>query len=167
VAADAMTDAQRAQLARASSAGKELSGRMLARVTERVTAAGHVAAIDTCKQEAPTITAEIAAAQGVRLGRTAARLRSPTNTAPEWAKPLIAQAPQTPQTLVRDDGTLAALLPIRLAEACVACHGAPDKLAPGVADALASRYPDDQATGFAPGDLRGWLWVEVPPEATR
>jgi hypothetical protein len=28
--------------------------------------------------------------------------------------------------------------------------------------ALAARYPDDRATGFAPGDLRGWFWVEVP-----
>jgi hypothetical protein len=27
---------------------------------------------------------------------------------------------------------------------------------------LAVAYPGDRATGFAPGDLRGWMWAEVP-----
>ena len=28
--------------------------------------------------------------------------------------------------------------------------------------ALAELYPADRATGYSVGDLRGWLWVEVP-----
>jgi hypothetical protein len=31
--------------------------------------------------------------------------------------------------------------------------------------ALAGAYPQDRATGFAPGDLRGWMWAEVPKAA--
>ena len=31
-----------------------------------------------------------------------------------------------------------------------------------VRTAIAERYPDDRATGFDVGDLRGALWVEVP-----
>ena len=30
------------------------------------------------------------------------------------------------------------------------------------APALAASYPQDQATGFGAGDLRGWMWAEVP-----
>jgi hypothetical protein len=116
-----------------------------------------------CKQEAPAITADIAAKHKLRLGRTAARLRSPQNSAPPWAKDAVESQTAAPAVMVRGDGALGALLPIKLADACVACHGAPDALAPGVAAALASRYPGDQATGFAPGDLRGWFWVEVAP----
>jgi hypothetical protein len=47
----------------------------------------------------------------------------------------------------------------------MACHGPSDSLAPDVADALALHYPDDRATGFTEGDLRGWFWVEVPGES--
>jgi len=42
------------------------------------------------------------------------------------------------------------------------CHGARDKLAPGVADALKELYPQDQATGYAVGDLRGAVSVKIP-----
>jgi hypothetical protein len=45
---------------------------------------------------------------------------------------------------------------------CLQCHGAPDKLAPGVADALKALYPQDQATGYAVGDLRGAVSVKIP-----
>jgi len=30
-----------------------------------------------------------------------------------------------------------------------------------VTERLASKFPDDQATGYALGDLRGALWAEV------
>ena len=29
---------------------------------------------------------------------------------------------------------------------------------------LKQSYPDDQATGFATGDIRGWVWAEVPKQ---
>jgi hypothetical protein len=44
--------------------------------------------------------------------------------------------------------------------ACLACHGS--QIGPEVAAVLAEHYPRDRATGFAVGDLRGLLWVEVP-----
>jgi hypothetical protein len=31
-----------------------------------------------------------------------------------------------------------------------------------VAEALARYYPQDAATGFDAGELRGWFWVVVP-----
>ncbi|MDT4883752.1 hypothetical protein FQZ97_1198250 [compost metagenome] len=46
---------------------------------------------------------------------------------------------------------------------CLACHGT--QMAPQVRAAIAAHYPDDAATGFAVGDLRGGLWVEVPAAA--
>jgi hypothetical protein len=48
------------------------------------------------------------------------------------------------------------------APVCLQCHGAPDKLAPGVVDALKELYPQDQATGYAVGDLRGAVSVKIP-----
>ena len=43
---------------------------------------------------------------------------------------------------------------------CLACHGKALELATRAA--LQRLYPTDSATGFAAGDLRGALWVEVP-----
>jgi hypothetical protein len=48
---------------------------------------------------------------------------------------------------------------------CLQCHGTPDQLGPGVADALKQLYPDDQATGYALGDLRGAISVTIPIES--
>ena len=48
---------------------------------------------------------------------------------------------------------------------CLQCHGAPDKFAPGVADALKEFYPYDQATGYAVGDLRDPVSVKIPIES--
>ena len=43
------------------------------------------------------------------------------------------------------------------------CRGSAGEIDEEVLAALAENYPDDQATGFIEGDLRGWFWVEAPP----
>jgi hypothetical protein len=45
---------------------------------------------------------------------------------------------------------------------CLVCHG--ETLAPEIAAQIAAQYPEDQATGFADGDLRGVFWVEFPSD---
>ena len=40
------------------------------------------------------------------------------------------------------------------------CHG--DNIAPEIAARIAEHYPQDRATGFSEGDLRGLIWAEVP-----
>jgi hypothetical protein len=35
------------------------------------------------------------------------------------------------------------------------------KIRKNLGDALSRAYPQDKATGFGPGDLRGWMWAEV------
>jgi hypothetical protein len=43
---------------------------------------------------------------------------------------------------------------------CTPCHG--ERLTAAVQDAVRVRYPDDRATGYQPGDLRGAVSVRVP-----
>ncbi|HCF96715.1 MAG TPA: hypothetical protein DEW46_16805, partial [Verrucomicrobia bacterium] len=45
---------------------------------------------------------------------------------------------------------------------CVACHGPEEQIQPDVLAAIRAHYPNDRATGFQPGDLRGAISVEVP-----
>lgn len=123
---------------------------------------GPAGAIDVCRSLAPQIAAEVAEEHHVRIGRAGVRLRNPRNAPPAWAAALLATHPTTMQAAKREDGTLGVILPIRLGSMCTACHGPRDGIAPDVQAALAKHYPDDQATGFNEGDLRGWFWVEVP-----
>jgi hypothetical protein len=45
---------------------------------------------------------------------------------------------------------------------CANCHGPADGLSGAVRQELVDRYPADKAVGFKEGEIRGWLWVEVP-----
>lgn len=54
------------------------------------------------------------------------------------------------------------LRPLLVRSACMACHGDPATFVPEVRAVLARRYPDDQATGYRVGDLRGAVSVRIP-----
>ena len=45
---------------------------------------------------------------------------------------------------------------------CVQCHGAADKLGPGVTERLAQLYPNDRGTGYAVGQIRGAMTLRQP-----
>ena len=60
------------------------------------------------------------------------------------------------------------LRPLLVQRACLACHGDPATFSPEVRAVLARRYPQDRATGYAVGDLRGAVSVRVPlPSVSR
>jgi hypothetical protein len=53
------------------------------------------------------------------------------------------------------------LRPIGTLDFCVTCHGPRETVDAAIGSVLETAYPQDQAVGFAPGDLRGWVWAEV------
>jgi hypothetical protein len=118
-----------------------------------------------CSLRAPQIAQHVGKEHGVEIGRTSWKLRSPANTPPVWARLLVDARTEEPRVLADRSGRLGSLTPIYLGDVCLQCHGRSGDLAPGVAGSLARFYPDDQATGFEDGDLRGWFWVEVPAGA--
>ncbi len=136
-----------------------------ARLTSAMQDGGPVAAIDACHLEAVPLTAQVANQRGVRVGRTSARLRNAANAPPAWAAAQVAASDgrlaAEAKAVEVDLGTrIGVLRPIATAPLCLTCHGA--NLAPGVAEALATRYPNDRAVGFTEGSLRGFFWAEVP-----
>jgi len=141
---------------------------MFEALSERLMAAmgsgGPAAAIGVCQQKAPEIAEKISREHGLQIGRTGVRLRNPRNLAPAWAEPWIEQRSQEPQFAMLSDGQSAALLPIKLQVQCLMCHGPQDQILPEVKAQLVDRYPDDQATEFHEGDLRGWFWIQLPAE---
>ena len=152
---------QAAQQTKAEQARDGLGKALLAELTAALEQ-GAVHAITVCSERAPALAEEKSKAFAVRVGRTSLSLRNPDNGAPEWAKQHVGAGQAAPAYFGGAGGEFAALYPIRLMPQCLQCHGKVDDLAPEVRDVLAKNYPQDRATGFAAGDLRGWFWVEVP-----
>lgn len=136
--------------------------RLQTRLAEVMSEDGPVAAIAVCSEEAPRLTEQTGQQHGVAIGRTSHRLRNPDNAPPDWVRSMTELHPVEPEFLGLPGERLGALLPIRLNDGCLVCHGPPEQIPAEVHDALAEHYPSDQATGFREGDLRGWFWVEVP-----
>ena len=106
-----------------------------------------------------------AASDGVEMGRTSHLLRNPANAPQPWVEPLLAAYVADPELseprAVRlGDSRFGYVEPIRTINLCINCHG------PAVEEELLaeirSLYPEDQATGFKVGDLRGLFWVTMP-----
>jgi hypothetical protein len=151
----------------ARSAAKEMMTRLLGELQNAVGDSGHAAAISVCRDVAPRIAREVGREYGLTVGRTSHRLRNPLNAPPEWAKDIVARAKTSPagewkgpEAVVSSDGSFGILLPIPMKPMCVVCHGSAGDIAEDVRAALAEQYPEDAATEFRPGELRGFVWVE-------
>ena len=45
---------------------------------------------------------------------------------------------------------------------CLGCHGSADQISPAVKSVLAEHYPNDRATGYSVGQIRGVISVRKP-----
>ncbi|MCH5376188.1 MAG: DUF3365 domain-containing protein [Planctomycetes bacterium] len=156
---------QQQQKTIALAARDALFQQLLAKLMDTMASAGPAAAIAVCQKQAPEIAANVSQHFGLRIGRTSHRLRNPKNAPPDWAQPFVEDRTEEPQFVALPDGKLGAILPIRLKPQCLMCHGPEQQILPDVREALARSYPQDQATGFQEGELRGWFWVSVPADA--
>jgi hypothetical protein len=132
-------------------------------------AQGPVEAISACRIEAPRIAAEHSR-DDIVVGRTSHRLRNPANAPRAWVAPLldayVAREADGPRVVPLGNGRIGYVEPILTQGLCLACHGSAP--AETVADRIAALYPEDEAIGFAEGDLRGLFWAELPaPETAR
>ena len=71
----------------------QLSGRLM----EVMGSEGPAAAIEVCSKEASEIAAKVGEQQGVKIGRTALKLRNSKNLPPDWAKSLMTEDATKPQ----------------------------------------------------------------------
>ncbi|MBC8329328.1 MAG: DUF3365 domain-containing protein [Planctomycetes bacterium] len=160
--------------ARAAEAVGRLQASLKARLTEAMQSGGPAAAIEVCAEAAQPLTEELRGDAGFFVGRTALRLRNPSNAPDdfvlEWmakaASRSSAAAPLEAATKVEEfidgDRLLHFWQPIYLGAQCLACHGSAEQIPAEVRALLADEYPDDRATGFAEGDFRGVFVARVP-----
>jgi len=124
-------------------------------------------AIRVCHLSATSLAHRLGREEGIAIGRTAARLRTPVNAPKPWAAPIVkqyadAKAARVDGFVVDLGEKVGVMRPVLHRETCSPCHGLETELDPQVRAELKDRYVKDRATGFKVGDLRGWIWVEVP-----
>jgi hypothetical protein len=157
----------------------QLGGQLKGELTKAIAEGGPIAAINVCYLRAPEIAAQLSQASGARVGRTALRVRNPSN-APEDLERTVLEQFAADLGSGPVDRPLEAVFEIRRGDAverrymraiptdalCLTCHG--KTIAPELAAAIARDYPRDQATGFEQGQLRGafsvvWPAPSLPP----
>lgn len=130
-------------------------------------AEGPDSAVAACKVEAPRIAAELSV-DGVAVGRSSHKLRNPDNAGPDWVAPILDAYVATtgdlaPRSVSLSEGRSGYVEPILIQPLCLTCHG--DVQDPALLERIKTDYPEDRATGFALGELRGVFWVEYPSAA--
>ncbi len=162
--------ALRAEAVEARAASQTFAKTLKGQLMAAMKAEGPVGAISVCQQIAPAIAAQYST-DGLHIGRTALKLRNPANAPDAWERETLLgfQAAMekgvAPAELERfaffpnknGGKTFRYMKAIPVGQPCLACHGS--NLAPAVQNALDEHYPEDQATGFALGDLRGAFTV--------
>jgi Protein of unknown function (DUF3365) len=152
---------------RAQQAFAKFQATLIQRMNDELARGGPAAALSVYRDEAARLTANLGREYNMRIGRTSHRLRNAHNVPPQWAAPyvkesLAADAKAAPTWVVDMGPIVGVIAPLETREACTLCHGPQDKLPPAIVNAIRASYPGDRATGFSAGQVRGWIWAEVP-----
>ncbi len=140
--------------------------RLMSTLTAALSDGGPTHAISVCNVDAPGIAAGIGRETGFIVGRTSLRVRNPNNRPTEWEARILKMFEEkktggTPISELEysEVVTLNGHREFRYMKAipskrmCLPCHGTALDL--GIRQTIHRLYPDDQATGFAVGDIRG------------
>ena len=162
---------ERIEKARAVAA--DFGARLLTELQKAIAAGGPLNAIGVCNTIAPEIAAEKSAAAQMSVGRTSLKLRQPKNEPDAWELQQLQRfearkaAGENPAAIevgeyVEKDGkpVFRYMKAIPTGGVCLNCHGT--QVSPEVAAKLHELYPQDRATGFAAGDLRGAFTITAP-----
>lgn len=152
----------------------QLMGQLKSELQQAMQAGGPVAAIEVCRTRAPAIAAQLSQESGAKIGRTALRVRNPANAPDDLERRVLLQFKDDLAAQPQPPGVPEAVFELRtpqgiehrymraivLQAPCTLCHG--KAIAADVAAAIQRLYPDDAATGFEPGELRGAVTIRWP-----
>lgn len=133
---------------------------------------GPVKAVSVCKLIAPTLAAEISKQHGLDIRRTSLKVRNPANEADSWETDVLQrfetrlaageaiQKLSFSEKVASDEGPdqWRMMKAIPTDKVCLSCHG--KKIAAPIQAVLDEHYPNDMATGFKLGDIRGAFTVK-------
>jgi len=155
--------------ARSVPIAQDFSSDLKTQLKSALEAGGPKNAVSVCQQVAPALAEAASEESGAEIRRIAALNRNPAGEVPpemqeqygELAEAPMADGAPAKRIWRGEDGRVHFLSAIPMAEQpCSTCHGR--DIDPDLQAHIQSLYPDDAATVFAPGDLRGALLISWP-----
>lgn len=154
----------------------QFGSRLIEALGEALASRGPTGGVEVCNIKAPEIARQISGDR-FEVGRTALRVRNRNNAPDEWETSVLARFKRSLsrgadpagleawQVETTDRGRIGRYMKaIPTGPQCVLCHG--ENIATDLGETIQRLYPEDQATGFAPGELRGAFSVRVDLPAT-
>jgi hypothetical protein len=175
-AAGAAGASAKAVRAEAASVAGGFQKELGAALQSALAAGGPVAAIEVCREAAPAIATRASRDSGWAVRRVGTRVRNAATGRPDaWESAQLAdferrlaagERPESVEILaIVDDGgvpTQRYMRAIVTAPPCLLCHGDPSAQPADLRVKLAEQYPDDRATGYRAGELRGAFTLRRP-----
>ena len=151
----------------------EAQAQLSAQLQEAIASQGIVGALDFCKINALPLIQGLEKEHGITLRRVSSRPRNPQDTPDAEELPLLDAYAYNAENNLPSDPSIQKVQggevflytqPILISSnLCLQCHGAPGKdVADATAKALKQLYPQDQATAYTLGELRGIWSVRLP-----
>lgn len=156
-------------------AAQDLLTTLKATLNLHLTDGGPGAAFSVCADTAQVLTESIAQRHRLGIRRVSMRWRNALDAPDEYEAGVLQEFSRLLDSGELTDSTehsatvteggarvFRYLRPIRIQKPCLSCHGR--TLAPGISEMLLQYYPDDRATGYAPGQLRGAVSIRLETE---
>ena len=164
-----------ASIAETRKTALEIPPKLLAMVQEEIAKGSFDGAIHACNEKAPKMAAAVSQKTGWAIRRVSLKNRNPKGVPDAWEKAVLEDfdrrqaAGENVAALEKaeivgdgDKRMVRYMKALPTQKLCLNCHGAKDALDPAVKARLAELYPNDLATGYAEGQIRGALTVKRP-----
>ncbi|WP_298439040.1 DUF3365 domain-containing protein [uncultured Ferrimonas sp.] len=148
---------------------KQFAGQLKPKLKQALQAGSPTQAISVCAQSAPQIAAQLSRDSGWLVRRISHKPRNPLATPDDWEQQQLQQFEQ--RLLAGEQATSVTASTLQqqhfrylqaqsVAPMCLPCHG--NHIAAPVRTAVAQHYPNDLATGYQLGQLRGAFSLSKP-----
>ena len=149
--------------------------KLLAVLTTEIEKGGPEGAIGACREKAPAMAKAASEQTGWSIRRVSLNNRNPKAVPDAWERAVLedfdrrAAAGESPATLekgelVTEEGkkSYRYMKALPTLDLCLKCHGPQAALSPAVKAKLAELYPQDKATGYSVGQIRGAMTIRKP-----
>ncbi|PLX75022.1 MAG: hypothetical protein C0607_09270 [Azoarcus sp.] len=164
-----------ALLAEARGVASSIPPKLIAVLQGEIAKGGPEGAIGVCRDKAPQMAKAASEQTGWNIRRVSLRNRNPKAVPDAWERAALeafdrrAAAGEAPATLEKGEVVVeGGVKSYRYMKAlptqalCLSCHGSDTDIDPAVRTKLQALYPDDQATGYAVGEIRGAMTIRRP-----
>ncbi len=160
------TSVDQADIKQAQALVKEFGGQLKPALKQAMKSGGPVEAVKVCQQKAPAIAKELSEKSGWEVTRVSLKARGAMAQPDAWEQSVLegfvkqnasgtkAKDLELSEIVHEQSGSQVRYMKaIGTAGMCLQCHG--ENIAEPVKAALAQYYPDDKATGYKKGEIRG------------